>query len=611
MKLTGNWTGSRKEIRRHIQFSLLLTGILLSIFFCLPVDAKETQDDRNTVLFLLDTSSSMKENDPERLAIDSIAQFVYTLPTNYRTGFVAYNSDIAAECAPLESGQRSRIMELAEQAAYTGYSNAGAGLSLATEYLKSEGGGGKHIVLLSDGEILMEDDAGTNESRRMYAEAVEKAEKAGIRIHVVGLGGGMEDMDNSIFEAAERTGGGTYYTPQAFGIQSAIDTILNEELQIRQSTLAIVDADGETENISADLPYAHADKVRILLTSTAPIQNLSTNFQAESANQVNGGRYSLIELKDPYGTKLSIRFTGTAGSQVRINVVPEYRVIPKAEVFYTDVVPEDEDATAYHRTAEVVYTFYDLDNQDIQLWTEQTFEHRKFKVTVNGEQEEASLRAGQLTLTRTVEKTGGLKARMDYSGLPVNVTGVSHVETELAGPASLPEEEEPPYVLMFAGAGLLLALLAIVLFLIWHRIGNKNVPEPREERPEPGRYSYAGKLNIYITRTPDGCDIPPLSYNLFRLTEGRVISLGEVLERCGVAERFAGAETIYFKPGADRCVILTNNSDGTVMKNREILMKKKSYLLVPEEKVDITFEDETSELMLQYKELMPSERQGT
>ncbi len=590
MELTGNWTRNGRKKQCHIQFSLFLTGVLLFIFFCHPVDAEEMRDDRNTVLFVLDASSSMKENDPERLAIDSIAQLVYTLPTNYRAGFVSYNSEIVADCAPVESGQRSRIMEAAEQIEYKGYSNAGAGLLLATEYLKSEEAGRRHIVLLSDGEILMDDDAGTNDSRRAYADAVEAAEKAGIRIHVIGLGSGMEGMDNAIFEAAEQTGGGTFYTPQAFSIQNAIDSILDEELGIRQSTLAIVDTDGGTENISAELPYAHADKVRILLTSTAPIQNLSTHFQAESANQVNGERYSLIELKEPYGTELAIRFTGTADSQVRINIVPEYRVAPKAEVTYTDVVPEDENAKNYSRTAEVIYTFYDLDNRDIQLWTEGFFEHRKFAVAVNGEREEISLHAGKLTLTRTVEETGGLKTEMDYSGLPVNVTGVDCVEIELTGPAALPEEEEPPYALVFAGAGLVLAFLAIALFLVWHRTGKKTVPEPREEKPEPGRYSYVGKLNIYITRTPSGCDVPPLSYNLFRLAEGRVISLGEVLERCGVTERFAGAETIYFKPGADRCLILTNNSDGTVMKNREILMKKKSYLLAPEEKVDITFE---------------------
>ena len=43
------------------------------------------------------------------------------------------------------------------------------------------------------------------------------------------------------------------------------------------------------------------------------------------------------------------------------------------------------------------------------------------------------------------------------------------------------------------------------------------------------------------------------------------------------------------------------------MKSREILMKNKSYQLAIGAKVDISFEDEISELTLQYKDIKPSE----
>ena len=45
------------------------------------------------------------------------------------------------------------------------------------------------------------------------------------------------------------------------------------------------------------------------------------------------------------------------------------------------------------------------------------------------------------------------------------------------------------------------------------------------------------------------------------------------------------------------------------MMSGEILMKQKSYQLFEEAKVDITFEDEISELTFQYKGLRPSEMQ--
>jgi len=43
------------------------------------------------------------------------------------------------------------------------------------------------------------------------------------------------------------------------------------------------------------------------------------------------------------------------------------------------------------------------------------------------------------------------------------------------------------------------------------------------------------------------------------------------------------------------------------MQAREILMKGRSYLIGLDSKVDITFEDEVSEMALQYREVKPNE----
>ena len=68
-----------------------------------------------------------------------------------------------------------------------------------------------------------------------------------------------------------------------------------------------------------------------------------------------------------------------------------------------------------------------------------------------------------------------------------------------------------------------------------------------------------------------------------------------------------GADRIYFKAGAGRCLVLSNDSDCTIMQNREILLKGRSYLIGLDSKVDITFEDEITEMALQYREVRPNE----
>lgn len=593
----------RRTYRKTFRRFFYLTALLLMIAVHTPSHAyaKELSDGK-FIVFVLDASGSMKTNDPQRLAIDSIAQLIYSLPSDYQVGFVAYNAGIAASADFVSADGRKQVMDKAETVQYTGYSDAGAGLRSAMEMLAEHKEQEGHVVLLSDGEILLQSSEETEASVQRYQGAMQQAQEFGVRIHVIGLGDEMEDMDNFIFSAAEYTGGDSFHTPQAVELQTAIDTILTKDLGIKQSTAALIEADGKPETVSVELPYAHANKVRVLLTSTAPIRNLTANFQADDARQVNGERYSLIEMTNPMESQVELGFEGTDGHQVRVNIIPEYFVQPRADIVYRDEQPEAEDAIYYQRTANVTYTFYDANNREIRLWTEEVFQYSPLNLLVNGQNQEISLSQGKAETKFPVQEKNAVTVLFDYSKMPVNVIGDRELTFELEAAPPLPQNPKLPYGIVAAAAA---AALAVVIILI-RKNRKKPIPLPAEERPEPSKYSYVGKLNIYVTRTASGYDIPPLAFNLFRLPSGRVISMKEILESCDVAEEFAGAGMIYFKPGANRNLILTNNSDCTIMKNREILMKKKSYQLPLDAKVDITFEDEISELTFQYKELKSS-----
>ena len=594
-----------REIIYH-KYLPLLTGLLLTLISCIPVQAREEQSLEKSVIFLLDTSGSMKTNDPERLALDSIAQLLYSLPSNYEVGLAIYGTEAALLQGEVENSRRSEGMDLAEDIVYQGYSNAGAGLTCAVDVLAKAHAGEKYIVMLSDGEILLKEDTETQESQ----SALERAKEQGIIIHVIGLGQDMEDLDNTIFKAAAATGGKSWHTSQATGIQGAIDAVL-AEMGVKQSTVAIVDASGGEEKVIVELPYLRADRVRVLLTGSAQIQNLNSAFQAESARQINGDRYSFLEIERPADGHLEIGFEANAGTQVRVNAIPEYAVYPKVEIAYEDRLPEEEEESLYYqRTAKLSYTFYSVENPSASLWESDFFEHSKITLDIGGEVEELSLHAGVLEMRERVSAADKYEVYFDYSKLPVNVIGDNCVTVSLEAPPAVPVEEPKPQgtpMGVWAAGGILLgaALVCIVLILYIRR--PKPVPAPAEERPQPSKYSYVGKVNLYITRTKSGYDIPPLYYNLFRLPAGKVLSLQEILKECEVSEEFPGAKGIYFKPGMNRSLILTNNSDCTIMKSREILMKNKSYQLAIGAKVDISFEDEISELTLQYKDIKPSE----
>lgn len=593
------------------KLQIVLCCVLACMIFQQSVHAEEAPDTGKAVIFVIDTSGSMQANDPDRLAVDSIAQLIYSLPTDYRVGLVAYSAGITARQAPVAGDERKKAAEQAMGLGYEGYSNAGEGLMGALGLLADDPAREKYIIMLSDGEILLENESRTSEAAAQYQAAIEQAKAQGVTIHVIGLGSEMSDMGNLIFSAAEETGGSAFYGGKAEDIQEAVDAIRTNEFGIKQSTLAIVDADGGVENISARLPYLNADKVRILITCEKPVRNLKVSLQAEGASQINGKRYAVIEIHKPTDDRLEVSFEGTAGSRVWVSAIPEYHVVPRVSVQYTDTVPPDADLTVeqpYDRMAQITYTFASVDNPAVQLWNQEYFDHGRIVVTRKDGAEETPaelfLQNGCLTVQERVADSQAFTACFDYSGLAVNVIGAETLPVELEAPPMMPvEEPQPPYLLIGVSVLCVVLLILAVLLAAWHRNRKKPVPLPPDAKPEPSRYSYVGKLNIYITRTSSGYDIPPLSYDLFRLPPGKVISLYEVLDSCGVKERFPGAETVYLKAGGGRSLILTNNSDCTVMKNREILLKTRSYQLTMDAKVDITFEDEISELAFQYKDV--------
>lgn len=592
---------------------LLCLYIILCLAVPHPVYASGKKVyEKKGVVFLLDVSGSMKDNDPNRYAIDSMAQLILSLPSNYGVGLVAYNTDICADQVPVSDVNRKQLLDMAESVDYAGYSNTGAGLARAVNMLLDSQLEEKDIIMLSDGEFfMMDDDAGVR-SHELYQAAVDQAVREGITIHVIGLGEEMENTENSVFRAASLTEGGIYYTPQALELPSAMESILTERLGIRQMTAAIVDADGAPEHIPVELPFLHAGTIRVLLTSDSKIQNVKTNFEADSAAQVTGERYSLIKIDNPQSSQLEVSFTGTAGSQVQIALIPEYYVVPKVKITYEDREPSDETAIRYDREVILEYTFYDADNENIQLWIEDYFEHGRICIRSREFTEEKALEAGRLTDRRPIVGNLTEKLSFDCSMLPVNVLAITDVNLELEEAPLIPileqtPEPEPPYVLYGIIAATVMAIIAVLVFRKPQPFPKPETVSIQDDRPAPGKSSYVGKLNIYITRAPSGYDIDPLSYNLFRLPSSKVISIAEVLESCGVKEAFEGAGRVYLNSGQGRSVVLTNQSDCCIMKSGEILMKQKSYPLFEDAKVDITFEDEMSELTFQYKVLKPSE----
>ena len=572
------------------------------------------------VVFLLDASNSMNSNDRERLAKDSIAQLIYSLPSNYYVGFAAYNTSVVSSIGMQDSNAREPVMEAVDAVSYTGYTNAGAGLTTGMELLDTVDAAEKTVVILSDGEIIMNSKDGTAESSNQFQTAVEAARAEGVRIHVIGLGEDMADDDNTIFSAATQTNGVNYHAPQSTDIQNVIDSILLDQLGVKKTRAAIIDTDGGTEDITVTIPSANTSRTRILLTSGSPIQNLKADFSAVNGWQYSGSRYTLLELDHPTDTTVHITFQGRAGGQVKVDVISEYVLAARLTASYTDSEPELPEAEYLHRAADVSAAFYDAGDTDRQMLTDPVFQGLSVPTTAGTDTVSCYLKDGVIAFHCTVTADTKLPVQFDFTKLDTNLILEQPVTVELEGPPAVekpPLEDYRPQIIV--GSLILLALISLLIIWLvsWRKKAKVVVPPaaavsattaaPTSQTEETSRYGYVGRLNIYITNTLSGHDFPPLTYNLFRIPGGKKLSLQEILDSCEVDEPFEGADKIFFQPGAGHCLLLTNNSDCTLMQNREILMKGHSYQIGLNSKVDITFEDERSEIALQYRDVKPSD----
>lgn len=234
---------------------------------------------------------------------------------------------------------------------------------------------------------------------------------------------------------------------------------------------------------------------------------------------------------------------------------------------------------------------------------------RSLTGTVDGQAWSGAIRAGSVTLPPQEEVSSDKTKAIyiSFDNLDTNIITQQTVLVPLEGAPPLPEPPDyRPVIIGVSFFVLLLILGAVCAVVSRRRKKPRSIPDPPP--PAPSKYSYTGpRLNLYITRTKSGRDVPPLTYNLFRIPGGKILTLQEILDGCNVSEPLEGADRIYFKAGANRCLVLSNESDCTIMQAREILMKGRSYLIGLDSKVDITFEDEVSEMALQYREVKPNE----
>lgn len=597
---------------------LLLLALLFTISNNAFAASNEVQADADEVVFLLDTSGSMNTQDKGRGAIDAIRQAVSSLPTGYQAGLVAYNTGIQT-VIPFGTDLEQMEAQLSV-IKYSGYTNAGEGLSQAMALFSDQDGVNRTIIMMTDGEIDMPDKQEKVQSQAMYNNAVEQAKAKGIKIYIVAVGNELGDPGLHIFDGAEATDGAIFWQGQSGTLPQIMERIVTERLKIPWQPVGVTDANGGT--VHAELPngVSHAK----LLITGGGLSDVTANYKAESGRTVTGDRFAVVDMTRPAAGSSDVQFKTSDITSIKAFLLTEYDIDPAVTVAYraeplpqTDTEIKKRIPPQYQHFADVTIALADAGASHENVLVGDAYEGREIPFRLNGVSYTGVLHNGILSQTISADGIDSVEAAVDLSGLGA----VCYVKQ--LTPAAIPKVPDPEFKPApdYRPLWILMAILAAAIAGIivwWAKKKNTTViyvaqpPAAGEpmKKMETKACTYSGKMNLYVVKTGDGRDVPPQTYRLFGRAPGRM-TLDQILVSCGIKFGKIGAGDITFYPGPDHSIIIMDQSERcTVLRGTEILKKGMGYPAYYNEKLTISFEDEATEMEIHYKNLKPSEREG-
>ncbi len=210
--------GTPPRLRRLVPTALALLAVLaLAVGVARPEAERDVPRERATIMLAIDVSGSMAAADVEpyrlRAAQDAALRFADRVPAAYQVGLLSFSGGASVIVPPTTDRQQLRagIEGLVPQGA-TAIGDAVAGSLQAIQ--ESQGGAARpeaaRILLLSDG---------SNTQGISVAEAVDRAQAAGVPVFTVALGtadGRLADGRRvppdaaALAEIAESTGGQSF-----------------------------------------------------------------------------------------------------------------------------------------------------------------------------------------------------------------------------------------------------------------------------------------------------------------------------------------------------------------------------------------------------------------
>lgn len=206
----------------HFSTYLLLDGKKWDEVWEKEILVPNTLQKQTDIVFMIDTSGSMEDNDPKNLRLTAVTNFVYKMREMDRAAVYSFN-DYPRTWTTLTSDKKA-IQDAVARVRGIGGTDIYYALSDAIDEIKRNGkvDNEKMIILLTDGE-------GNSNNQRIDGQ-IARAASMNIKVYTIGLGAsaGVETLE----KIAQGTGGEYYAIDAAEMVDLAYDAIAGETINL-------------------------------------------------------------------------------------------------------------------------------------------------------------------------------------------------------------------------------------------------------------------------------------------------------------------------------------------------------------------------------------------
>lgn len=330
-------------MKQKITKIVCICTALIIMLIQYPVMAADLGDRGVDIVIIIDSSGSMKQTDPDQIAIEAAKLFIDMIEmSGSRVALIPFSDELGTiiELTEIHNEEdKERIKDVINQLKYTGDTDIGMALQKGYEILNKSSDIGNHqaILFFTDGRI----DLGSKrirtdaDSLKDAKEAVSFAANARIPIYSIGLNADGNVDKKLLQDMATNTKGSSYIVDSADNLPMIFNEIFAEFINSNILELGAFETNGtDFTTIPFNIPNNSVLEANIIMLSNNQLQEIEltdpngnvVNTDSTKVIMSQSKQYNMLKLIEPQTGDWTLRIKGEKGCKVHVNLIFNYKV---------------------------------------------------------------------------------------------------------------------------------------------------------------------------------------------------------------------------------------------------------------------------------------------